>query len=1107
LPWFRFLKKSKQQPAPPPAELEVLPPADEPEEEVEEETSEPSDPTAPKRRRRGSRGGRNRRKPAAGAEDGEGASEVSEPAARATGSTRAPRERGGRSERGGDRERGGDKGDREKGERGEKDERSQRRSRNAQSRRRQPPRRAPLPEAKRELLISVDVGEQRVAVIEDEKVAEVYLERPERRSIAGNIYLGTVDNVLPGMEAAFVEIGLEKNGFLYVDEIVVPELEGKRHGKKITDLIQRGQTILVQAVKDPMKTKGARLTTEISLPGRFLVYVPQGEGLGVSRRLEESERNRLKDILKALDITEGGVIVRTAAEGASAEDIERDFVFLQRLWKTIQAREKTSKAPELLYQEAELPLRIVRDLFASGFEAAHVDNDRAYKRIVGYLKKTSPDMIERVHRYKDKDPLFERFGVEKEIQSTLDRRVDLPSGGYLIFDYAEAFTVVDVNTGRFVGSRSKNSTQRLEDTIVKNNLEAVKEVVRQLRLRDIGGIIVIDFIDMANPKNRQAVEEALRQELERDRTKTYVVEISPLGLVEMTRQNVTDGPREVMTRKCPTCGGDGIVVSDATSAMKVERELRQLAANGARGVQAYKVAVHPRILPLLAGVGGERLRGLDEATKRRFFLVDADGHAHADHCTVLAEGKIEDVQPATSIAEGSEIEVKLVEVGLHDPSAAVGTVDGVEVIVAGAANQVGRKVKVQVGLALEGRVFATLVSGAAAGTPITFESEAEKPTRAPARRKAVDAAEGAEAVDDELEAEADVELEDEAGEEADGDAAEGQAAADGAAPKKRTRRGSRGGRRRKKKPVDGEATEGDEDEEDDGADEEPAEAATPDTAASADDAESPAAISDGGEDAEGEAPAPRPRRRRAPRIHVPDDGRGEDGETAAPAPAPVAAPVAASIDADAAVSGAEAEPDVDGVEADEPEAEGVEGESLQGVEGAPPKKRTRRGSRGGRNRKKKPAVAADGSEEADADGAAEVEGDEAGPAGLVADAAEAPADAAPADEQAATEEPAAAEEPVEEPEVDEPAAEEPLAEEEPAVEEPAAEEPAAEAAEQPVAGEDAPDDEAEEGPGDGGGTPAEPEPGPEGGSDPAEEEPAGDGYVPMSEWIQDFDRR
>src|SRR5207342_1441815 len=258
---------------------------------------------------------------------------------------------------------------------------------------------------------------------------------------------------------------------------------------------------------------------------------------------------------------------------------------------------------------AELPLRVVRDLFTDDFERAVVDHDRTYKRIVGYLKKTSPHMAERVQRHREKTPLMESLGVDAEIRSTLSRRVDLPSGGYLIFDYAEAFTVIDVNTGRFVGSRSRSSGARLEDTITKNNLEAVKEVVRQLRLRDIGGIIVIDFIDMANPKNRAAVESALRTELERDRTKTYVVEISPLGLVEMTRQNVTDGPREVMTKKCPTCGGDGIVVSDSSAAIDVERRLRALVA-GSRS-QAFRIELADPIASALVGPGARRLVELE----------------------------------------------------------------------------------------------------------------------------------------------------------------------------------------------------------------------------------------------------------------------------------------------------------------------------------------------------------------------------------------------------------------------------------------------------------------------------------------------------------------
>ena len=664
---------------------------------------------------------------------------------------------------------------------------TQRTRRSSAQRRRTAPRRAPLPAAKRELLVSADVGEQRVAVLEDGRVAEVYLERPERRSIAGNVYKGVVDNVLPGMEAAFVEIGLEKNGFLYVDEIVVPELEGRRHGKKIQDLISRGQEILVQAVKDPMKSKGARLTTEISLPGRFVVYVPSGEGLGVSRRLDDDERVRLRDIVRALEVKKGGVIVRTAAEGASADDIERDLVFLQRLWKEIEGRAKVAKAPALLYQEAELPLRVVRDLFTDDFERLIVDDERTQKRIVGYLKKTSPHMAERVVRHREKAPLMDAYGVDAEIRSTLSRRVDLPSGGYLVFDYAEAFTVIDVNTGRFVGSRGKGAAGRLEDTITKNNLEAVKEVVRQLRLRDIGGIIVIDFIDMANPKNRATVEEALKNELERDRTKTYVVEISPLGLVEMTRQNVTDGPREILTRKCPVCDGDGVVVSDASVAIEVERKLRALAA-GSRH-KAFKVAVNEHVASLLVGPGASRLTEIEAQAKRRFVLVPREGVPH-DFFEVLDQGTLEKLQGETPVAEGAELQVKLVEVGRHDVGAGIAKLDGYTVSVGDGASQIGKTVKVRVERFVDGTAYAMLVSkGKEALEPITAEGQAEKPTRKPPARKTAKAeAAVAKEPPPAEEPTAEEEAEPAAGE-----------PAEGPKPRKKTRRGSRGGRGRKKK--------------------------------------------------------------------------------------------------------------------------------------------------------------------------------------------------------------------------------------------------------------------------------------------------------------------
>jgi ribonuclease G len=860
LPWFRFRKKPSDDPRPQDApELEAKPEPELTEPAADAADAESTDLTKPKRRR-GSRGGRGRKKSGSAA----------------AGAT-AP-------------ERKEKKDDAKQPQRRELSQRQERRRDQATRRRREPQRRAPLPAAKRELLVSVDVGERRVAILEDGQVAEVYLERPERRSIAGNIYLGRVDNVLPGMEAAFVEIGLEKNGFLYVDEIVRPELE-KGHGRKIQDLVSRGQTILVQAVKDPMKTKGARLTTQISLPGRFVVLVPQGEGLGVSRRLEDDERNRLKDILKRLDVKEGGVIVRTAAEGASEEDIERDLVFLQRLWKSIQAKAKEAKPPELVYQEAELPLRVVRDLFTGDFEKAYVDDERTYKRVVGYLKKTSPHMVERVVRYKEKTPLMESFGVEDEIKSTIGRRVDLPSGGYLIFDYAEAFTVIDVNTGRFVGGRGKNAGGRLEDTITKNNLEAVKEVVRQLRLRDIGGIIVIDFIDMANPKNRATVEEALRTELERDRTKTYVVEISPLGLVEMTRQNVTDGPREVMTRKCPTCGGDGIVYSEASAAIDVERRLRALAA-GSRA-QAFRVELADTIASALVGPGARRLLELEALTKKRFFL-EGKPQTHLDHFVVLSEGKLADLAPAAPVGEESEIMLQLVEVDRYDGAAAVGKLDGLDIVVAEAAPQVGKRIKVRVERVVDGRAYAVAVRKAkAVPEPLTAEGEAEKPTRKPPARK------GAVAVTEAAAAEAEAEAP-----EPEADEPEEAAATDDAQKsKKKTRRGSRGGRNRKKKPATAEAAETD--------------------------AEADATPGDGAEPS------------RAVTIHVPGDELGREGGAEPEAPAPAE------------------------LSAEEPEAadEPVTAEAEVGEE-AKPKKKTRRGTRGGRNRKKKPAAAANGAEAA-----------------------------------------------------------------------------------------------------------------------------------------------
>jgi ribonuclease G len=797
------------------------------------------------------------------------------------------------------------------------------------------------------MLISFDVGEQRVAVLEDGQPVEIYLERPGRRSIAGNVYKGVVDSVLPGMEASFVEIGLEKNGFLYVDEIVVPELEGRRHGRRIQDLISRGQQVLVQAVKDPMGTKGARLTTEVSLPGRFLVYTPFGDGIGVSRRLDDDERDRLKAICKSFELPEGGIIVRTAAEGATEEELAGDLALLRKLWSTIQGRAARTPAPALVYREAELPLRVVRDLFRTDFDRLAIDHERTYRRVVSYLKRTSPELAERVEWYQEADPLMERFGVEAAVRSTLDRRVGLPSGGYLIFDYAEAFTVIDVNTGRFVGARGKGATGRLEDTITKNNLEAAKEIVRQIRLRDIGGIIVIDFIDMANPKNRQEVEDALKRELERDRTKTYVVEISPLGLVEMTRQNVTDGPREILTERCPVCAGDGIVISAETAAVDAERQLRRFAA--ASSAEAFLVELHPKIAGLLIGPAGSRLAEIEHETGRQFAFESRED-LPIDRVALLAEGSAKEIVPqALPVQAGDELELLLEETHKHHAEDAIGRLDGYVVAVDGAAGKVGRRVRVRVARATKTVAFATLLDGvAAAEAPVEvgIVAEEEEPDgaqpkpkparRAPRKKPAAAAATSVAPVEDpDLEGAGPVRPVGEAAVELVG---AGLGTPD-EKPRPKTRRGTRGGRGRKK-PVAALAAEG-----------------------------------DGGPDLGGAGPASPPDVDEAvgaglgPPDEKPKTRRGTGGGRGRTKPA---VGVAAKADGDPAlVEAAPVRPSAAGAAAAETVGAGADGvRAVTGVASlAPtdpsvekPKKKTRRGSRGGRGRKKPLAAvaAADG---------------------------------------------------------------------------------------------------------------------------------------------------
>ncbi len=586
---------------------------------------------------------------------------------------------------------------------------------------------------KKTILVSADRGETRVAVLESKAkggkrdVAELYIERRGRRSIVGNIYKGKVDNVLPGMEAAFVDIGLERNGFLHVDEIVLPNGEqapkrGRGKGRRIDELIKPGQEIVVQVVKDPLKTKGARLSMNVSIAGRYLVYAAQGSGVGVSRRLSDSERDRLRKMVDRTYKGPGGLIVRTAAHGAKKADFVREIGYLHKLNEVLERRTEQTVAPDLVFQEADLPVRVLRDVFLSDFEKAIIDSPKQFERVTSFFQRTAPELVESVELYEDRKPLFEKWGIDKEIESTLGRRADLPSGGYLIIDYAEALTVIDVNSGSFTG-RGKGG---LEETITRVNTEAAEEAVRQLRLRDIGGIIVIDFIDMARARNRDKVLKTLRKALDTDKSKSYVVEVSPLGLVEMTRQNVTDGVREILTAPCPTCEGEGVVLSAETVALDAMRRLPDVAA-GAKDAEALLVRVNPKVAAELIDPESG-LAELEAETGKQFHFEGGDALS-IDTFDVVEAGTREEIEErALPFKVGEEVLVKIDEPHMYNADDAVARVDSYIVSVTGGGRFVGERKLVRIERVERAAAVASLpgveaTNGAAGGSENGSELE------------------------------------------------------------------------------------------------------------------------------------------------------------------------------------------------------------------------------------------------------------------------------------------------------------------------------------------------------------------------------------------------
>ena len=420
----------------------------------------------------------------------------------------------------------------------------------------------PVPSVeKKQMLISSSNGVSKVAILEGPTLVQYYSSENSGKSKVGNIYLGKVKNVLPGMEAAFVSFGEEKNGVLYVADI-----EGSNRNSKIENLLKTDQEILVQVVKDAMGEKGARLTGQISLPGRYLVLIPNSKTKGISRRLADDERERLDRIIRKIKPNNFGVIVRTAAERVSEESLKFDIEKLVEEWKTV-SNYQSGDAPKLIHKEPDVSIKVIREHLNSTFKKVLIDKKSQHDQVKEYVKLTSPEILDIVDHYDDELGLFERYHIEDQIKKALDRKVWLPSGGHLIIDRTEALTVIDVNTGKFVG---KNS---LEETVYENNLEAAEEIARQLRLRDIGGIIVIDFIDMESQKKQQNLLNKFKQELAKDKTRTQVFEISRLGLVEMTRKNVAAGLIESFSDECEKCNGRGLIINDIFSNKTIDEGL------------------------------------------------------------------------------------------------------------------------------------------------------------------------------------------------------------------------------------------------------------------------------------------------------------------------------------------------------------------------------------------------------------------------------------------------------------------------------------------------------------------------------------------------------
>ncbi len=555
----------------------------------------------------------------------------------------------------------------------------------------------PEPKVFKELLINYGSHESRLAVEEDGQLVEFYITHEEADQAAGNIYKGRVENVLPGMRAAFVNLGLEKNAFLYVDDA---HAEDRDHTKSrpIQDVLKVGQEVVVQIAKEPIGNKGARVTTDISLPGRYLVLTPYSETVGVSRRIEsERERERLREMAERLRPKGMGLIVRTVAEGASQRALMRDLAYLRRVWSRVRHKSRTSKAPQMLHREAGLIAKSLRDHLDESVDRFIIDDSNAFMRARELAQSLSPALKNRIELYQGSLPLFEARGIEAELDRALKRRVWLKCGGYLVIDETEALTVIDVNTGKNVGSTD------LSDTVLATNKEAAVEIARQLRLRDISGIVIVDFIDMEDEADQTEVIKTFQKALRDDRTRVTVLGLTRLGLLEMTRKKVRESLLNQMTRVCPVCEGRGHVLSEDVVARRVRyRIMEKLRETGA---EAVLVEAHPLVAAHLIGPGGSNLRLLEHETGRSVFVRGVDV-VDINHVDFVAVGKkVEVEQSALPVHDGDRLELEISERHATNPKDGIARISGYVVDIESGGNHVGERVAVEIIRAL--RTFAT----------------------------------------------------------------------------------------------------------------------------------------------------------------------------------------------------------------------------------------------------------------------------------------------------------------------------------------------------------------------------------------------------------------